>query len=95
MLTLTLCRGEFYRVKDGQTEKEILNAFNCPLKDDVYPGAIIRISPLPYKKYQVKVGENYNGIASKFGVDTVALSTLNENKRLFPGCVIYIPLGEV
>lgn len=91
MFTLTLCRSKYYKVKRGQTKKDISNTFLCPVIGDVFEGALVEISPYPYKKYTVKVGEDYSDIARCFGVEECALRTLNGDKTLFPASRVFVP----
>lgn len=91
MFTLTLCRSKYYKVKRGQTKNDISNTFSCPVIGDVFEGALIKISPYPYQKYTVKIGEDYGEIAHRFGVEEFALRSLNGDKKLFPASRVFVP----
>ncbi len=93
MYELKLARPSFYRVKRGQTAKDISAAFGCPVPEDVAEGDIIELPRGNFFTYSARVGDSYSSIAAKFGVGEAELKELNGGKPVYPTCRICIPMA--
>lgn len=89
MQMLQLEKSKFYRVKKGQTAKQIENALSIPA-NCCFDGAIIALENCA--EHVVQPFENYSTIATKTGVQEDVLKNFNGNRPLYPSCKIFIPV---
>lgn len=90
MFTLVTDQSKYFRVKRGQSAREVEEALSVPVVGAVFPGRIVETGVL-YKLYRATVGESYSSIALKFSVDEQELKTLNGFKPVYPTCRIFVP----
>lgn len=91
MFTLTLNKSNFYKVKAGQNAEQISKTLEIPVQNKIFSGKIIIIPKIKLIAYKVKVGESYQSISNKFGVDSLYLSEINDDVLLYPTKIIYVP----
>lgn len=94
MYELKLARPRLYRVKRGQTSREIYDAFCCPVPEDAEEGDIILLPQGRYVQYRAGVGESYASIAAKFGMAEEELKELNGGRAVYPTCRVLVPEAE-
>ena len=87
-MQLKLNQSLFYRVKSGQTAREVEKILGVPL-NNCYGGAIINVSDC--STHTVQPFETYASIAQKYGVEEMALKEFNGARPLYPTCKIFIP----
>ena len=85
---LQLDRSKFYRVKSGQTAREVEKVLEVPLNNS-YGGAIINVPDC--SAHTVQPFETYATIAHKYGIEEGALKEFNGVRPLYPTCKIFIP----
>ena len=85
---LQLDRGKFYRIKNGQTLREVEKVFCIPV-NECFGGAVIEISDC--KIHTVKPFETYAVIAQSYETEEESLKNFNGNRPLYPTCKIFIP----
>ena len=85
---LQLETARFYRVKRGQTARQIEKVLNIPA-NCCFEGAIIVVEKCT--PYVVQPFETYASIAKKFRTEEAALKKFNGNRPLYPACKIFIP----
>lgn len=85
---LVLDRRLFYRVKKGQTAREIEKTLCIPA-NACFAGQVMVIEECLV--YTVQPFETYRTIASKYGKDADTLQKFNNSRPLYPTCKIYIP----
>ncbi len=90
MLKLVCERSAFYRIKKGQTQKQISETLFTAGIGGVFDGKIIVLKEKFYP-YTVKVGETYSSIAQKFALSEQFLMQANENCTIYPTVTIYVP----
>ena len=88
MQMLQLDRSRFYRVKKGQTSKQIEKVLFVPA-NCCFEGAVISVENC--KEYVVQPFETYSTIGAKFGIKVDMLKNFNGNRPLYPSCKIFIP----
>ena len=88
MQKLILDRRQYYRVKRGQSAREIEKTLECPA-NDCFSGAIISTENCTL--YTVQPFETYASIASKYSLNGEKLKEFNGNRPLYPSCRIFIP----
>ena len=91
MFTLVTDRSKFYRVKRGQSAREIENVFEVPVRGNAFSGAILEIGDLFYTPYVADVGDTYRAIAEKFGISETVLEEANGGKPVYPTRKIFVP----
>lgn len=91
MFTLETDKSKYFRVKRGQSAKEIERFFNLPVNGEVFGGRIIYLTDENFVSYTATVGDTYKTIALKFGADEEKLKNLNGNKPVYPTCKIFVP----
>lgn len=89
MFSLTLERGRFLRIRKRVTEKEVTDAYLCPVKK-VFCGEIIEISP-PKRFCYARAGDTYGSIAAREGVGEESLRALNDGKPVYPTLKVWLP----
>lgn len=95
MFTLVTDRSRFYKVKRGQTPREIENVYEIPVCGYVYSGKILAMEYKPYMRYSAKAGETLRSIAAKFGVEYELLEELNGKSPVYPTRKIFLPYKTV
>lgn len=85
---LQLDRSKFYRVKSGQSAREIEKVLCVPV-NNCYEGAIINV--LDCSLYTVQPFETYASIAQRYGMEEEQLKEFNGARPLYPTCKIFIP----
>ena len=88
MQMLQLDRSKFYRVKRGQTAKQIEKVLSVPA-NSCFDGAVIVVENC--SEYSVQPFETYSSVAAKLRVQEDILKNFNGNRPLYPSCKIYIP----
>ena len=91
MQTLQLDKSKFYRVKKGQTAKQIEKVLSIPA-NSCFEGAIIAVDSC--SEHIVQPFETYSGIAAKHGVQEDILKNFNGGRALYPSCKIFIPASD-
>lgn len=86
---LQLDKSKFYRVKSGQTVREVEKVLGVPL-NNCYEGAIIELTDC--SMHTVQPFETYASIAHKYGIEEQLLKEFNGERPLYPTCKIFIPL---
>ena len=87
-MQLILDRRQFYRVKRGQTAREVEQTLQSPATD-CYCGALIAAESCI--QYTVQPFETYLSIAERYALDVEELKKFNGNRLLYPSCRIFIP----
>lgn len=95
MFTLVTDRSKFYRVKRGQSARDIENLFEIPVKFPAFSGMILELGDLYYTRYIADVGDTYNTIAEKFNVNPALLEEVNGEKPVYPTRKIFVPYKPV
>lgn len=85
---LRLSRSKFYRIKSGQTAREVERVFCVPV-NNCFDGAVIALADCI--AYTVQPFETYASIANKYGTEEEALKNFNGGRPLYPTCKIFIP----
>lgn len=85
---LQLERNKFYRVKSGQTVREVEKILGVPL-NNCYGGAIINVQDC--STHTVQPFETYASIAKRYGIEEELLKEFNGARPLYPTCKIFIP----
>lgn len=90
----------YYRVKEGETLKSLLNMFNSSKENilrnnkniELYPGEVIKIKINDYRTHIVKPTENLESIASIYKIEKDKLKRTNDLKteRLYIGQMLKI-----
>lgn len=88
-MTLQCDRGRFYRVKPGQTAREVEDFLLCPACG-CFAGEIIAVSPC--KPHILRPFETYASLAEENGLTEERLRSFNRNALPYPSRKIYIPL---
>lgn len=89
MISLTLERGRYLRIRRGVTDKEVSVVFGCPVPN-VFCGEIIKLSP-PKRYCYARVGDTYATVSKREGVDETLLRAQNDGKVLYPTLKIWLP----
>ena len=89
MFSLTLERGRFLRIRKGVTDKEVSSVFGCP-SPKVFCGEIIKLSP-PKRYCYARVGDTYETVSKREGVDETRLRAENGGRALYPTLKIWLP----
>ncbi len=89
MFSLTLERGKFLRIRKRVTEKQVTDAFCCPVTK-VFCGEIIELSP-PKRYCFALAGDTYQKIAQREGVNEERLRALNNGRAVYPTLKIWLP----
>ncbi len=91
MFTLVTDRSKFYRVKRGQSARDIENVFEIPVRGAAFSGEILEIGDIFYTRYVADVGDTYRTIAEKFGTDPFLLEEINGGKPVYPTRKLFVP----
>lgn len=89
MFTLVTDRSRFYRVKRGQSGKDVENALSVPAAD-VFGGAIIPREG-KFIVYSARPGDSYESLAERFGVGAEELKAVNRSSCVYPTRRLFIP----
>ncbi len=87
-MRLILDRGDFYRVRRGQTPSMIESVLNFPVKE-CFDGAVLPVEACTV--HIVRTGETYFSIASDYGTEEETLKNFNNFRPLYPSCRVFIP----
>ncbi len=90
MFTLVNENSKYFRVKRGQTAKEVEAALCLPVPCGVYAGEIIS-ADAEYKVHSAKPFENLKTIAELYNVAEAELIKINGEKPVYPTRRIYVP----
>lgn len=85
---LQLDRSKYYRIKSGQTAREVEKVLCTPV-NNCFGGAIIAL--IDCKVHTVQPFETYISIAQRYSVEEEVLKDFNGNRPLYPTCKIFIP----
>lgn len=88
MHKLQLERCAFYRIKRGQTSRQIEKVLSVPV-NSCFEGAVIALENCTV--YIVQPFETYSAIAAKFGKEEANIKNFNGDRPLYPSCKIFIP----
>ena len=91
MFTLITDRSRYFKVKRGQSVREIEGVLNTPVCGEVFVGRIVEVVQQPLKTVTADVGDSYRTIAAKYGVPDSYLKELNGSKPVYPTCKIFVP----
>ena len=91
MFTLITDRSRYFKVKRGQSAREIERMLNTPICGEVFAGRIIEVVQQPLKTVTADVGDSYRTIALKCGVPESEIMEINGNKPIYPTCKIFVP----
>lgn len=89
MFTLVTEKSRFYRVKRGQSAKEIESVLCVPC-GEAFCGAIIEADG-DFDVYLVKPCETYRSLAAKFRRGEEELRQANNNRPLYPTQKLFVP----
>ncbi len=89
MFTLVTDRSRYFRVKRGQSGRDIENTLLIPAAD-AFAGAIIS-GEGDYELYVARPGDSYKSVAERFGVSGEELKILNRGRPVYPTCRLFIP----
>ena len=81
----------YFRVKSGQSIGDIERELQIPVSGAIFGGRILRADK-KCRVYVVKVGDTYQSICLKEGVDEETVKELNSCAPLYPTKKLYIPL---
>jgi len=93
MFTLIEENRPFYRIKRGQSAKEVSDRLCVPVKGESFGGRIIDCGKT-YIIYRARPGDSFLSVSEKFGVNETDLEKLNGGV-VFPSRKIYIPRDGV
>ena len=88
MSMLSLDRGAFYRVKRGQTPREIEQAFGVPA-NSAFAGGIICLGD--FIVHKVGPHESYESVAALYQIDAETLRKLNSDRLIYPSQKLFVP----
>lgn len=91
MFTLIMDRPPFYRIKEGQSAELTEKTFSCPVSGEAFAGRIVPVSRRPLSVCRAQVGDSYERIATRLGVDGRELEILNGGKPVYPTCKLFVP----
>ena len=91
MFTLITDRSRYFKVKRGQSRKDIEGVLNTPVREEPFAGRIIKVEEEPIFAVTADVGDSYRTIAVNHGVPELYLKELNGNKPVYPTCKIFVP----
>ncbi len=80
--------GKFYRVKSGQSQREVEKFLSCPA-NGCFAGAVIPVSCCAV--HTVRPFETYFILSQQYGVEEETLKQFNGNRPCCPSNKIYIP----
>lgn len=90
MFTLISDKSKYFRVKRGQTKKDLEEGLKIPVEGEVFAGRIL-FKEEEYDVYIVKPLETYSQIAEKLNVAETELKKINSFKPLYPTCKLFVP----
>lgn len=89
MFTLVTDRSRFFRVKRGQSDRDIENTLSVPARG-AFVGAILSCKG-EYILYVAGPVDSYKSVAEKFGVSGEELKNINGYRTVYPTCRLFIP----
>lgn len=90
MFTLVTEKCKFFRVKRGQSAKEIESVLSTPVGFEPFGGAIIRVHT-GLKIYVARPLDTFASVAAKFSVAEDKLIELNGAGAVYPTRKIFLP----
>lgn len=91
MFELIAEKNTFFRIKDGQSARDLSFALLSPVAGDAFCGRIVKVESGSLEKYCVKPCESYKSIAQARGVSESELMALNGGEKIYPTCTILVP----
>ena len=91
MFTLITDRSRYFKVKRGQSRKDIEGVLNTPVREEPFAGRIIKVEEEPLFAVTADVGDSYRTLALKYGVPQSRLMEINGCKPVYPTCKIFVP----
>lgn len=89
MFTLVTDRSKFFRVKGGQSRREIEETFCVPVLG-VFGGAIVSLEGR-FTVYEAVPGDTYRSLAARFRLDEEALRRANHDRPVYPTRKLFVP----
>lgn len=89
MFTLESEKNAFFRVKRGQSAREIENVLRVPVRE-AFGGAIIAADG-EYDLYTAQPSDSYRTVAARFGVDEDRLKKVNGGGVVYPSRRLFVP----
>ncbi len=89
MFTLVKDKSRFFRVKQGQSDREVELALNTPVSG-VFGGAIIEAAE-DFLVYVATPRDSYRSLSEMFGVSEDELRKINFGRPVYPTCRLFIP----
>lgn len=89
MFALKTEKSRFYRVKRGQSAREVSYALGQPVSGEISGGMIISVND-NYTIYSAKEGESFYTLSQKFGVSEDEIKNANGGV-IYPSCKLFIP----
>lgn len=89
MFTLKTERGKYLRVRRGVSQEDVIGQFSCPV-NGLFCGAILSLGK-PTRYCYARVGDSYEKIARREGVDEDKLRSLNGGAVIYPTLRIWLP----
>lgn len=93
MFTLVKEKCKFFRVKRGQSARELERVLLSPVKPEPFAGAIIAVRA-GLKIYYAHPGDTFASVAAKFCVAEEELEKLNGGGCIYPTRTIFVPPSE-
>ena len=91
MFTLITDRSRYFRIKRGQSSREIERVLNTPVCGRVFDGRIVKVAEERLVAVTAGVGDSYRTIAARCGVSELHLKEINGNRPVYPNCKIFVP----
>ena len=91
MFTLITDKSRYFKIKRGQSAREIEEILNTPVRGKVFAGRIIRVPSERLCQVTAGVGDSYKTLALKYGVPESKLREINGEKPVYPTCRIFVP----
>ena len=91
MFTLITDRSRYFKVKRGQSEREIETVLNTPVCGKAFAGRIVRVIEEPLTTVIADVGDSYRTVSAKCGISESHLRDINGGRPVYPTCKIFVP----
>lgn len=89
MFILSAEKSKFYKIKRGQTKREVSLFLSRPIAGECFSGRIIP-ADTDYTVCIANAGETFFSLSQKWGVPENELKELNGG-IIYPGCKILVP----
>ncbi len=90
MFSLEMERGKFVRLRGNADRGTVERLYSCPVNSDVYDGAIVCLTAVRGYCFAL-VGDDYEKIALREGVDLTELKKVNADLPVYPTRKIWLP----